>query len=138
MGRRIKLFVLSIRDLIASAGPVAILAVGLLVAAYWWLDPQPPKTVRMATGPEGSAYAGFGRRYAAALEREGITVELIPTEGSVANLQLLRDGKADVAFVRGGSGAAPTTANASAGALPDAGPAAAATKKNVFANSPDA
>ncbi|MBP7454127.1 MAG: C4-dicarboxylate ABC transporter substrate-binding protein [Ottowia sp.] len=126
MGRRIKLFVLSIRDLIASAGPVAILAVGLLVAAYWWLDPQPPKTVRMATGPEGSAYAGFGRRYAAALEREGITVELIPTEGSVANLQLLRDGKADVAFVRGGSGAAPTTANASAGALPDAGPAAAA------------
>lgn len=105
------LWVLGVRDMLASAGPVAILAVGLLVAAYWWLDPQPPKTVRLATGPEGSAYAGFGKRYATALAREGISVELIPTEGSVANLQLLRDGKADVAFVRGGSGAAPATAN---------------------------
>ena len=116
MGRRIKLFVLSIRDLIVSAGPVAFIALGLLVAAYWWLDPQPPKTVRMATGPEGSAYAGFGRRYAAALAREGIAVELIPTEGSVANLKLLRDGHADVAFVRGGSGAAPAALAASASA----------------------
>ena len=108
------LWVLGVRDMLASAGPVAILAVGLLVGAYWWLDPQPPKTVRLATGPEGSAYAGFGQRYASALAREGITVELIPTEGSVANLQLLREGKADVAFVRGGSGAAPATANSAA------------------------
>ena len=120
MARRLKLFVLSIRDLIASAGPVVFLAAGLLVLTYWWLDPQPPKTVRLATGPDGSAYAGFGHRYAAALAREGITVQLIATEGSVANLQLLRDGQADVAFVRGGSGAAPVTANASAVAAPDA------------------
>jgi len=124
MGRRIKLFVLSIRDLIASAGPVVFLALGLMVAAYWWLDPQPPKTVRLATGPEGSAYAGFGHRYAAALAREGITVELIPTEGSVANLKLLREGQADVAFVRGGSGAAPAAlpASAASGAAAEAAP----------------
>ena len=125
MARRLKLFVLSIRDLIASAGPVVFLAAGLLVLTYCWLDPQPPKTVRLATGPDGSAYAGFGHRYAAALAREGITVQLIPTEGSVANLQLLRDGHADVAFVRGGSGAAPVTANASAVAAPDAADGAA-------------
>ena len=117
--RTLTLWVLAVRDMLASAGPVAFLAVGLLVAAYWWLDPQPPKTVRLATGPEGSAYAGFGKRYAAALAREGITVELIPTEGSVANLQLLRDGQADVAFVRGGSGAAPATANGSGLAPPE-------------------
>ena len=117
--RTLTLWVLAVRDMLASAGPVAFLAVGLLVAAYWWLDPQPPKTVRLATGPEGSAYAGFGQRYAAELGREGITVELIPTEGSVANLQLLRDGQADVAFVRGGSGAAPATANGSGLAPPE-------------------
>lgn len=117
--RTLTLWVLAVRDMLASAGPVAFLAVGLLVAAYGWLDPQPPKTVRLATGPEGSAYAGFGKRYAAALAREGITVELIPTEGSVANLQLLRDGQADVAFVRGGSGAAPATANGSGLAPPE-------------------
>lgn len=114
--RRLTLLLLSIRDLLASAGPVLLLAVGLLAAAYWWLDPQPPKTVRLATGPEGSAYAGFGQRYAQALAREGITVQLIATEGSVANLQLLQSGDADVAFVRGGSGAAPVATNASAAA----------------------
>ena len=121
------LWVLGVRDMLASAGPVAILAVGLLVAAYWWLDPQPPKTVRLATGPEGSAYAGFGKRYATALAREGITVELIPTEGSVANLQLLREGKADVAFVRGGSGAAPATATGSGQAQAPEGAASGAS-----------
>ena len=108
--RRLTLVLLSIRDLLVSAGPVLLLAVGLLVAAYWWLQPQPPKTVRLATGPEGSAYAAFGRRYVQALAREGITVQPIATEGSVANLKLLQDGGADVAFVRGGSGGPPPPA----------------------------
>ena len=134
--RTLTLWVLAVRDMLASAGPVAFLAVGLLVAAYWWLDPQPPKTVRLATGPEGSAYAGFGKRYAAALAREGITVELIPTEGSVANLQLLRDGQADVAFVRGGSGAAPATANGS-GLAPPEMPASGASAPEAAAPGDD-
>ncbi|MFX5001606.1 hypothetical protein ABTC06_19405, partial [Acinetobacter baumannii] len=60
-------------------------------------------TVVLATGPAGSAYAEFGQRYAQALAREGIHVELLPTEGPAGSLQALRDGDADVAFVRGGS-----------------------------------
>lgn len=103
MPQAIRLFLLSIRDLIASAGPVILLVVALLVAAYWWLQPQPPKRVTLATGPAGSAYAEFGKRYAAALAADGITVELKPTDGSLDNLELLRSGGADVAFVRGGS-----------------------------------
>lgn len=101
--RTLTLIVLSIRDLLASAGPVALIAVGVLVGAYWWLDPQPPKTVALATGPEGSAYAEFGQRYAQALARNGITVQQLTTEGSLANLQALRQGTAGAAFVRGGS-----------------------------------
>ncbi|WP_423457136.1 TAXI family TRAP transporter solute-binding subunit [Ottowia sp. VDI28] len=101
--RTLLLWLLSLRDMLASAGPVAILAIGLLVAAYWWLDPQPPKRVTLATGPAGSAYAEFGQRYAEALAKNRITVDLITTQGSQANLQALRAGKADVAFVRGGS-----------------------------------
>ena len=101
--RTLTLIVLSIRDMLVSAGPVALIAAGVLVAAYWWLDPQPPKTVTLATGPAGSAYAEFGQRYAAALARNGITVQQSPTEGSLANLQALRAGTAGAAFVRGGS-----------------------------------
>ena len=97
------LWLLSLRDLLVSAGPVLLLALGVLVAAYAWLDPQPPRQVTLATGPAGSAYAEFGTRYAQALARQGIRVRLLATEGSQANLQALRDGVADLAFVRGGS-----------------------------------
>ena len=103
MPQAIRLFLLAIRDLIASAGPVVFLVIGLLVAAYWWLQPQPPRHVTLATGPAGSANAEFGNRYAAALKANGIEVVLKPTDGSLDNLQLLRNGGADVAFVRGGS-----------------------------------
>ena len=103
MPRAIRLVLLSIRDLIASAGPILLLVAALLVGAYWWLQPQPPKQVSLATGPAGSAYAEFGKRYAAALKPFGITVELKPTDGSLENLQQLRAGTADVGFVRGGS-----------------------------------
>jgi hypothetical protein len=101
--RTLTLWLLSVRDMLASVGPVALIAAGVLVGAYWWLDPQPPKTLTLATGPSGSAYAEFGQRYAQALAHDGITVRLLPTEGSLANLQALRAGQADAAFVRGGS-----------------------------------
>ena len=94
---------LSLRDLLVSAGPLALLAVGLLAAAYWWLDPTPPRYVVLATGAEQSAYAEFGQRYQKALAAQGIEVRLLPSEGSLANLQLLREGHADLAFVQGGT-----------------------------------
>ncbi len=109
-----------LRDLLVSAGPVLLLLAALLGGAYWWLDPQPPRTVTLATGPAGSAYAEFGQRYAKALAQEGIRVQLLTTEGTVGNLQALRDGKADLAFVRGGSDDTSADANsgiASLGAL---------------------
>jgi hypothetical protein len=73
------------------------------VLAYWWLDPNPPKKVTLATGPAQSAYDEFGRRYQKALKAYGIEVVLVPSEGSPANLRLLRAGKADLGFVQGGS-----------------------------------
>jgi TRAP-type uncharacterized transport system substrate-binding protein len=99
----VSLVVLSLRDMLASVGPVLFLALALLAAAYWWLDPQPPRSVVLATGPADSAYAEFGQRYAEALAKDGIRVQLLTTAGPAGNLEALRQGKADVAFVRGGS-----------------------------------
>jgi len=103
MPKTIRYTLLSLRDLWVSAGPFILLAVALLALAYWWLDPNPPKRVTLATGPAQSAYEEFGKRYAKALASEGITVVLKPSEGSAANLQLLREGKVDVGFVQGGT-----------------------------------
>ena len=103
MPKTIRYTLLSLRDLAASVGPFVFLAVGLLVLAYWWLDPNPPKRVTLATGPAQSAYEEFGKRYAKALAAEGIEVVTVPSDGSAANLQLLREGKVDLGFVQGGT-----------------------------------
>jgi len=103
VSQSIRYTLLSLRDLLVSVGPFLFLAIALLGLAYWWLDPNPPKHVTLATGPAQSAYATFGQRYAKALAKDGITVELIATEGSADNLRLLREGKVDLGFVRGGT-----------------------------------
>jgi len=107
--KSIRFTLLSLRDLLVSAGPFVVLAVALLALAYWWLDPNPPKHVTLATGPAQSAYEEFGKRYAKALAKDGITVDLLPSEGSADNLRLLREGKADLGFVQGGTSEASPT-----------------------------
>lgn len=79
----------------------------LLVAAGLWLAaqfiaPPPPAVVRLAGGPEGSAYREAAAAYAARLRAEGLAVELRQTAGAVENLALLRAGAVDLAPVQGG------------------------------------
>jgi len=96
---------LSIRDLLATVGPFVLLALALLVPAYYVLDPTPPKKVVLATGAEQGAYHAFGKRYQAILKPYGIQVELRNTHGAAENLALLRDPSSEVqiAFVQGGA-----------------------------------
>jgi len=96
---------LSVRDLLATVGPFALLAVALLVPAYYVLDPTPPKKVVLATGVDQGAYAEFGQRYKTLLKTYGIEVELRSTQGAAENLALLRAPASgvDLAFVQGGA-----------------------------------
>jgi hypothetical protein len=103
----------STRELLLPAIPIALLTIALLVAAYFWLQPNPPKHVVLATGPARSAYDEFGERYRKALAAYGIEVTLLPSQGSLDNLQMLRDGRADLAFVQGGSNDRPSSDDAS-------------------------
>ena len=68
------------------------------------LHPLPPRTVTLVTGPEGSAYENYGKRYKILLAKEGIEVRLVPTLGGRDNLNRLRDPKSGVqiGFVEGG------------------------------------
>ena len=105
MPRLVRVALVSLRDLALTAGPFVLIALALLVAAYFVLDPAPPRRVVLATGAEGSAYAEFGKRYAAELARYGIRVEQRASLGARDNLRLLRDAKeqVDLGFVQGGS-----------------------------------
>ncbi|HEY3078107.1 MAG TPA: TAXI family TRAP transporter solute-binding subunit, partial [Burkholderiales bacterium] len=105
MPRIVRETLISVRDLLIAWGPFFVIGIGLLILAYFLLDPMPPKHVVLGTGPENGAYAEFGKRYVEELKRYGIGVELRQTVGSRENLVLLRDGKQklDLAFVQGGA-----------------------------------
>ncbi|WP_296510995.1 TAXI family TRAP transporter solute-binding subunit [Rhodoferax sp.] len=102
----VKAALLGFWDLFTSASPLLFAGAGLIWLAYWWLNPMPPKHLTLLTGPEQSAYAEMGGQYAKLLREQGITVELIPTEGSADNLRRLQAGEADAGFVQGGSASA--------------------------------
>jgi TRAP transporter TAXI family solute receptor len=82
------------------------IAVALTIAIVWvslfTMDPFPPRRIAIATGQPDGTYDALGREYQRRLHREGLTVELRRTAGSVDNLELLRRGEVDVAFVQGG------------------------------------
>jgi len=60
----------------------AVLLLGVLVWAGLTISRAfPPRTVRMATGPAGSADAELGARYRAYLASRGIDLVLVPTAG---------------------------------------------------------
>lgn len=109
MPKTIRYTLLSLREMLTSAGPFVLLTIALLALAYGWLDPLPPRHVTLATGPAQSAYAEFGKRYARAMAGYGIEVQLLPSEGGAQNLEWLAAGKVDLGFVQGGSSALPTS-----------------------------
>ena len=72
----------SARDLLVTFGPYVLAVILVLGFVFWRMDPFPPKSLIMATGPEGSNYAEFGEKYAEFLKPHGIKLELKKTGGS--------------------------------------------------------
>ena len=102
MGDTLRGHLLSLRDLLATAWPI-VLIVGIgFVVAYQFVEPAPPRTLTISTGGENGAYYAFAKRYAAILARNGVHLEVKTSAGSVDNVDRLRKGEADVAFVQGG------------------------------------
>ena len=74
----------------------ALATIALILLALTLTRPLPPRTVIMATGPEGSAYQAIGERYREIFARHGVQLELETTYGSVDNIERLRDPASDV------------------------------------------
>ena len=84
-------------------GPAIVIILLGFFAAYQFVDPAPPKKITLSTGSEQGAYHFFGKRYKAALAKEGIELELVPSAGSLENIQRLQDAQVDLGFVQGGT-----------------------------------
>ena len=91
-------------------GPAATLSVILLtifvtaLAAFWFVHSAPPGTITITGGPEGSIFQADAEKYRKILARNGVKLKILPSQGSLENLQRLNDKSfhVDVGFVQGG------------------------------------
>ena len=100
----------AVRDYYLAHRLQLILVIVALIIAILWvtiaaLRPMPPRTVVMATGPEGSASHEYGNRYREVLARAGVELKIRTTAGALENLALLKDPRSnvDIGFLQGGT-----------------------------------
>jgi len=102
MMAKLKASLLSLRDLFATAWWIILIAGIGFAVAYQFVEPAPPKKIVMTTGASSGAYYQFAQRYAAILAKNGITLEVLPSDGSLQNIERLKNDEAQVGFVQGG------------------------------------
>jgi hypothetical protein len=102
------------RGLPISLGLILLIAIGAGALAFVFLNSAPPTTLTMTSGPAGSSFNTVAEQYRKILARDGVTLTILPSQGSRDNLARLADPKArvDVGFVVGGE-----TAESRAGRL---------------------
>src|SRR5258708_10999568 len=95
-----------------TPGRRRLLVIGavLLLAALGWamaavLMPAIQRTIVITTGAKKGIYRGFAARYAPILKREGITLDIRSSSGSIENYQRLKnpDSEYEVGFIQSGT-----------------------------------
>ena len=102
---------ISWRDLAVSFGPLLLIAVAAIWVAVRLIQPAPPSTLTISAGPDGSTFWNAAQKYKEILARNRITLNILPSEGSLQNLKRLSDPKSnvDVAFVQDGVAPGPAS-----------------------------
>jgi TRAP transporter TAXI family solute receptor len=95
---------ISLRDLAVTAGPMILVTVIVIGVAYWFVRPAPPDTITITSGPTGSTFRLNAEKYRKILARNGVKLQILPSEGSLENLKRLANPgyRVDVGFVQGG------------------------------------
>ncbi len=93
------------RGLVVSVGSIVLVGVAVALAAFLFLNTAAPRTLTISSGPAGSSFQRTAERYQKILERDGVTLKILPSDGSTENLRRLADPKqhVDVGFVLGGA-----------------------------------
>jgi TRAP-type uncharacterized transport system substrate-binding protein len=99
-----RVIAVSWRDLAVSMGPIVAISAAAIWLAIRLIQPAPPDTLTITAGPPGSSFWNSAQRYKAILARNGVTLKVLPSAGSMENLQRLSDPNAsvDVGFVQSG------------------------------------
>ncbi len=90
------------RSLVRVAFGLLLVAIVISSAVVWYLsrDPLPPE-IRIAAGQPDGLYSSFAEAFAKRLSaRTGRPVRVLTSVGSEANIELLRNGQAELALVQ--------------------------------------
>ncbi|MDD5171369.1 MAG: TAXI family TRAP transporter solute-binding subunit [Syntrophales bacterium] len=84
----------------------AVLLIGVvtIVAVFWFIHSAPPDSITITSGDDGSRFQKNADKYAKILARNGVKLKILPSEGSLSNLERLVDPSShvDVGFVQTG------------------------------------
>ena len=96
--------VVSWRDLAVIVLPVLLFIVLAVWFAFRFVRPAPLDTIVIASGPEGSTFRTTADKYRKIIERNGVKVQVMTSQGGLDNLHKLADPsiRVDVGFVQGG------------------------------------
>src|SRR6185295_12989120 len=88
----------------AAVPVLAFCGVGLCAAGAYFVHSAPPKEITITTGPESSSSQKVAQKYAKILERDGVKLKILESDGSFENLKRLMDAnsKVELGFVQSG------------------------------------
>jgi TRAP transporter TAXI family solute receptor len=103
--KELDLDALSDRELLVVVLVGLVLLAGLLWIGFSLLDPPPPRALVISAGRRGGGYFAAGQRYRELFARNGITLEVRESSGSVENLERLLDPRSgvNIALVQSGT-----------------------------------
>src|SRR5512138_1970826 len=87
---------LSWRDVVVALLPLTLVAAASIWAVLHFVRPAAPRVVTISSGPDGSTFQRSADRYAKAFARSGVTLRIVPSNGSRENLERLADPASDV------------------------------------------
>lgn len=74
----------------------------VLYTTIQFIQPSPKKEITIATGAKSGNYYQTALLYKELLKEDKVEVNILETAGSVENLELVKQGKADIAFMQNG------------------------------------
>ena len=88
----------------AALAAFIVITLTVVLAVFWFFESAPPRTLTISSGAPGSGFATNAERYRPILARNGVTLKILPSQGSLENLERLCDKSipVDVGFVQGG------------------------------------
>ncbi len=87
-----------------TLGAIIFICLVVITATFWFIHSAPPDTIILTSGDDDTRFAKTAQKYQKILARNGVTLKILKSEGSLENLERLENPAfhVDVGFVQTG------------------------------------